>query len=274
MNWSPCTIKGNQKLAVSLTSGISIFGGRSLRTVLVCSSMVVAMMGFAQAGPNDPSTLSNNAAIGTNAWSTPTNGMTSNDAYATVSQKGITQYLSATNFEFAVPSPTGISGIRLDVERSTSPTFNVALLNAWSTGLTKTVSAGTNRCLLVTYCQENGLSFRDITAMTYGGRSMTQVGEVTAGVSGGFTARIEVWMLLESELALASSTAIVPTYGPYTALEYCEVFSSAVFQHVGSVGAGIQHADGWCTGRHGSASIGHGLQHLGRKHGRSFGHLR
>jgi hypothetical protein len=176
--------------------------------------------------------MANNNVIGTNSWSTPNNAMTSDNAYATVATKGITQYLSATNFGFSIPSPSGIAGIKLDVERSTSGSSDVALLDAWSTGLTKTVSAGTNRCLLVTYCQENGIDSRDITAMTYGGRSMTQVVQTTAGVSGGFMARIEVWMLLESEIALAGSTTIVPTYGSYTPLEYCEVFSSAVFQHV------------------------------------------
>lgn len=176
--------------------------------------------------------MTNNNVIGTNAWSAPNNAMTSDNAHATVSAKGITQYLSATDFGFSIPSPSGIAGIKLDVERSTSGSSDVALLNAWSTGLTKAVSAGTNRCLLVTYCQENGINSRDITAMTYGGRSMTQVVETTAGVSGGFTARMEVWMLLESEIALAGSTTIVPSYGGYSPSEYCEVFSSAVFQHV------------------------------------------
>ncbi len=186
----------------------------------------------AQGGPNSPGSMANNSAIGTNAWTTPNNAMASDNAYSTVVAKGITQYLSATDLGFSIPSPSGIAGIKLDVERSTSGSSDVALLDAWSIGLTKTVPAGTNRCLLVTYCQENGIDSRDITAMTYGGRSMTQVVQTTAGVSGGFMARIEVWMLLESEIALAGSTTIAPTYGGYSPLEYCEVFSSAVFQHV------------------------------------------
>ena len=46
---------------------------------------------------------------------------------------------------------------------------------------------------------------------------MTQVVETSAGVSGAFMARIEVWILLESEIALAGSTTISPTFGSYTA---------------------------------------------------------
>lgn len=158
--------------------------------------------------------------------------LTSDDARASVSAKGLTNYVVASNFGFTIPGPAGISGIQLDVERQTSGVSNVAVLNGWSTGLSKAISAGTNRCLVVAYAQENGINSRDITAMTYGGRPMTQLAEAVSGTAGGFNARLEVWILLEADIALASGTAIVPTYGAYTALEYCEAFSSAVFQHV------------------------------------------
>lgn len=204
-----------------------------LRSPAFVLSCLLAALGHAQsAGPRSPSTGANNTGIGANSWSNPGHVTASDGNRATLSARGISHYLAATNFGFTIPSPSSIGGIQLDAQRNTESPSSVAVLNGWSTGLTKTVSAGSNRCLLVCYAQENGNNSRDITAMTYGGRAMTQVAEHVVGTSGGFNARLEVWMLLEAEIALASGTAIVPTYGAYTPHEYCEAFSSAVFQHV------------------------------------------
>lgn len=203
-----------------------------LSGLLACGLLASSRTLGQSAGPNNPATAVNNAGIGSNAWTNPGNAVSSDNARATLSTKGVTNYLQSSQFGFGIAGPAGISGIQLDVERSASAVNNVALLDAWATGLTRTVSAGTNRCLVVTYAQENGVDSRDITALTYGGRSMTQVAEVAPGTPGGFHARLEVWILLEAELALASGTTIMPTYGAYTAHEYCEAFSSAVFQHV------------------------------------------
>lgn len=218
---------------------VLVLDRRRLRRSGPCSAPALACLGLfgalsanAQVGPFSPGSMSNNTAVGSNAWSSAANALSSNDSYATVATKGISNYLVASSFGFNIPSPANILGIRLDVERSTLNPQNVALLDGWTTGLTKSISTGADRCLLVTYCQENGTNSRDLTAMTYGGRSMTQLIEYSAGTSGGFMARIEVWILLESELALAGSTTIVPTFGTYTPLEYCEAFSSASFQYV------------------------------------------
>jgi hypothetical protein len=208
---------------------------RALSTLLMlaCAGLLHQDAAMAQSvGPNSPAAGANNTSIGANAWSSPGNVTASDNAWASVSAKGLTNYAVASNFGFTIPSPSGISGIQLDVERSSNGVNNVALLNGWATGLTRTISAGTNRCLVVTYAQENGNGSRDITAMTYGGRPMTQVAEAASGTPGGFHARLEVWVLLEADIAIASGTAIVPTYGAHTPVEYCEAFSSAVFQHV------------------------------------------
>ena len=187
------------------------------------------------AGPRSPATTANDGSVGSTAWSNTGNSVSSNDAYSTVSTKGVSNYLKVTNFGFTIPSPSAVSGIQLDVERNSNSSSDVALLDAWSTGLTRSISAGSNRCLIVAYAQENGIDSRDVTAMTYGTRTMTQLTEFSAGASGGFNARIEVWALLESEIALASNTTLVPTYGSYSAYEYCDVFTAAVFQHVDQI---------------------------------------
>ena len=187
------------------------------------------------AGPRSPATTANDGSVGSTAWSNTGNSVSSNDSYSTVTTKGISNYLKVTDLGFTIPSPSAVSGIQLDVERNSNSSSDVALLDAWSTGLTRSISAGSNRCLIVAYAQENGIDPRDVTAMTYGTRTMTQLTEFSAGVSGGFNARIEVWALLESEIALASNTTIVPTYGSYSAYEYCDVFTAAVFQHVDQI---------------------------------------
>ena len=220
-----------------------------VRLALTRCLLLAGMASRAQSqGPLSPTAAANNAGIGSNAWSTPGNALVSDNNHATTSAKGITNYLITSDYGFSIPSPSAINGIQLEVERSTNAPNNVALLDAWNTGLTRSVSAGTNRCLVVTYAQENGIDSRDLTALTYGGRSMTQVAQVTAGISGGFTARLEVWILLEAELALAGSTTLVPTFGTYSPWEYCDAFSSAVFQHVDQLSPVLSQQSGGAQG--------------------------
>ncbi|MBK8340561.1 MAG: T9SS type A sorting domain-containing protein [Flavobacteriales bacterium] len=203
--------------------------GHFLALVAVCG----AFGAFAQTGPNNPAAAVNNPAIGVNPWSTPGNVFSSNDARATVATKGTTNLLSATDFGFSLSGAYNVTGIQLDVERSTLGPVDVALLDGWTSGLTKTVSAGTDRCLVVIHAAENGTTRQDITAMTYGGRNMTQLTEVTIGGAATFSAHLEAWILLDAELALAGSTTIVPTYAAgATLIEYCNTFSAAVFQNV------------------------------------------
>ncbi|MEO8069242.1 MAG: T9SS type A sorting domain-containing protein, partial [Flavobacteriales bacterium] len=222
-----------------------------LRAPVLFLALAFARISHAQsAGPNSPAAGADDASIGANAWSTPGNILTSNDTYATVAAKGISHYLVASDFGFAVPWGSVIVGIEAQVERRTNASHDVAILDGWTTGLNKVVSsAGVNRCLLVAYAQENGQDGRDITGITYGGRAMSQVAEQFAGTVGGFNARVEVWALMEADLLLASGTAIVPTYAAYTPLEFCEAFSSASFQHVDQIAlVSNQQATGAATG--------------------------
>lgn len=193
---------------------------------------VLALPAAAQFGPNSPSNAFNDASVGLNPWTAPGNVLASDNTYATVSARGATNYLRVNGFEFNLVSPGVIQGIQVEVERSTLSPQNVGLLDNWVSGLTRTISAGTNRCLIVVFGEENGTTSRDLTGVTYGGRAMTPVGEMVLGGGAAFSARVEAWMLLEADIALASSTAIVPTYGAYSPVEYCETFSSAVFSNV------------------------------------------
>ncbi|MEO5643478.1 MAG: T9SS type A sorting domain-containing protein [Bacteroidia bacterium] len=195
---------------------------------------IACLFAFSQApsqtGPNSPTTATNNAGTGTNAWTSPGNILTSNNVRATVSATGNTNYLFATNFGFSIASPANIDGIAVEVEKRENTPADVAILNAWSTGLTTTVSAGTNRCLIVVIGLENGSVAPDVTALTYGGQAMTQIYESIS--NGGFVDKLEVWMLLETGIAAAVGTSLVPTYAAVVNTENCDFYTSIAFQNV------------------------------------------
>lgn len=187
-----------------------------------------------QTGPNSPATSTNNASIGTLAWTNPGNAVSSNNAFATVTNKGITNYISTSGYGFSISIPSSIAGIVVEVERSTLSPTAVAILDNWTNGNTKTISAGTSRCLIAAVFMENGLGARDVTAMTYGGQAMTQITEATVG-GAAFTGKIEYWRLMESGIASATSTAFSLTFNGTALDQNWEAISSAVYQFVDQV---------------------------------------
>lgn len=186
-------------------------------------------------GPFNPANTGNNTSLGSQSWTNLSNVSNSDDVRSSNSGSLTTHYQTATNFGFAIPSPANINGIRVSIEKRHN-TNVVAQLNGWTTGLTKTISAGTQRCLFVVFAMENGDDTRDITAMTYGGQAMTQVAQNNIGAgNGAFCGRLEVWRLNEAGIAAAAGTTISPTFTNatgYAALEYCDQFASAVYQYV------------------------------------------
>lgn len=78
---------------------------------------------MASEGPLSPGTLVDDSAVGTVAWSDPTNAASSNDAWAVVStttDNVLTHYLKVTNFGFAIPTGSTIDGITVSIERKAS----------------------------------------------------------------------------------------------------------------------------------------------------------
>ncbi len=196
-------------------------------------AVVLPLSTSAQFGPNSPATTANNNTIGANNWANTARVISDNNSRATVGARGISRYLSTTNYGFAIPLTHTIDGIEVEIDRrAQTPGNAVAILNTWSTGTTKTISAGTDRCLVVIAATENGNGPTNVTAMTYGGQSMTQVGEFNVGTAGGFNNRIEVWILLNAGIAAAANTTIVPTLSATSFVENVQLYSSAVFQDV------------------------------------------
>lgn len=74
-------------------------------------------------GPRNPTVSSNDASIGTVAWNTPGNVLSSDNNRATagtlvgVLSSASTNYLVETGFGFAIPASAIITGIKVDVER-------------------------------------------------------------------------------------------------------------------------------------------------------------
>ena len=70
-------------------------------------------------GPNSPSTVVNDTAVGTIAWSNPGNAAASddNEAQAAIGGSDITNYLKATNFGFSIPTGDNIDGVKVEIER-------------------------------------------------------------------------------------------------------------------------------------------------------------
>lgn len=71
-------------------------------------------------GPLSPSTIVDDAAVGTRTWANPGNAASSNNSYAVAGQPGSVQsshYLKATGFGFSIPAGATIQGIVVEVER-------------------------------------------------------------------------------------------------------------------------------------------------------------
>lgn len=73
-------------------------------------------------GPLSGGTFTDDATIGTLAWSSPGSAISSNDDYATASLgfSQVTHYLRVTNFGFTVTAGAAIDGIIVGVERNAS----------------------------------------------------------------------------------------------------------------------------------------------------------
>jgi len=72
-----------------------------------------------QAGPNSPSTVVDDASIGTVAWSNPANARVSDDSYAqAILPVGtVSHYLKATDFGLLLPPGATPLGILVEIER-------------------------------------------------------------------------------------------------------------------------------------------------------------
>lgn len=138
-------------------------------------------------GPSSPTANGNDASIGTVAWSNRPFAMASDNSYATVAN-ATSNYLSLTNFGFAIPGGATIDGIEVSIEKSRTDN-KVAILDDWTSNNTDdasdatytaytayNVTGGTNRLLVVCISANDnaGGGIRDIVSVQYGGQNMTE----------------------------------------------------------------------------------------------------
>ncbi len=88
---------------------------------------------------------------------------------------------------------------------------DITPVGSWTTGLTHTVGAGTDRLLVFVTGFENG-SDPDVTGVSYGGVAMTQAVENSITTPNGVVARSEIWYLDETGIQAASGNTFVVTY--------------------------------------------------------------
>lgn len=106
----------------------------------------------------------------------------------------------------------------------------VSVEGSWTTGLTHTVSGGSNRLLVFVTGHENNGDI-DITGVTYGGQAMTLAEEhVTSAAD--WMARVEMYTLDEAGIEAAGGNTFVVTYasGPPTLVTHAAATFSGVDQ--------------------------------------------
>lgn len=115
-------------------------------------------------------------------------------------------------------SDMGARMVRAQLTNSTTVTidrttagFPVAAADAWTTGLTHSVGAGSNRLLVFAVGYENATDTL-VSSVSYGGQAMTRI-TGTSATSTGVYNRAELWYLKESGIAAASSTTFSVTWG-------------------------------------------------------------
>jgi hypothetical protein len=178
---------------------------------------------------NIPGITSNASGIGTLAWDNPGYAVAGDGFYAEKTTIGTTEYLEARNFGYNLLNTDIVTGIQVRVQKLGEPN-NVSLLDAWSAGTNRVISAGTSRCFVVIIGLENANGPRNVSTVTYGGIPMTQGPEID--VTNADYARIEAWYMLEADIAAAGSTAIAYTLTGAADDENLEIVSSASFEHV------------------------------------------
>ncbi len=123
---------------------------------------------------------------------------------------------------------------------------NVELANSWTTGLTHTAGAGSDRLLILFAGMENGKDTtlapppdRSVQSATYGGQSLSKVTSdviCTKNTSGAnhsyFCGRIELWYLNETGIQAASNSDLVVNWTGEPPYELEEHYAAVTLRNV------------------------------------------
>jgi len=126
------------------------------------------------------------------------------------------------------PGLSGHTAITMDKSAASSG-GTVAILGSWLTGTTHAKESGTNRALVFIAHAKPGNN-PTLTAVSYGGRSMTKVIEQSGGTGSNRT-YVAAFILNDAGITAASTTTFTPTWsGTPTSVTYSSVFLQNVNQ--------------------------------------------
>jgi|GEM_PF-1109615 len=129
------------------------------------------------------------------------------------------------------PGLSGHSPITMD-----SSTGTVAILGSWTTGTTHSKVTGTDRALVLVAHAKGSSGSSSLTAVTYGGRSMTKIVDKLTGSSFNWV-YVAAFILNDANIEAATSTTFAPTWSSTPSnITYSSVFLQNVNQTT-SVGA-------------------------------------
>jgi hypothetical protein len=167
--------------------------------------------------------------LGTNTWT----GYSEIRSITISNAVSIPEWYQATDEQFVKDlvftnaTTTGSDGVTIE-----NGSVSVALLDAWSTGNTKTISSGADRILVVSIISEDGGTNSNVNTVTYGGQALTEITDQQIGT--GFSNGAWVGYLDETGIAAAVGTSIVPTWVG-GAPSNGTLYTSAVFEDVNQV---------------------------------------
>ena len=114
----------------------------------------------------------------------------------------------------------------ITVDRAAADTPDVTIDSAWTAGLTHTVGTTSNRLLLFAVGYENASDI-GVSAVSYGGQSLTKITGIAVGAPG---IRTELWYLPEAQIASASGSTFSVTWGGTAPTD--PMYAAATFANV------------------------------------------
>ncbi len=238
--------------------GIQTFSGVDATTPIDVEAGQITANGLTHDTPSVTTTVANTMIVTSHGFTssatwTPPSGMT--EAFDVASQTVPAIGGIAIEGNYVIQVAGGATGAKTATASNDSDVGNahilalrpeplpgsVGILDAWTTGTTHTVSAGTDRLLLFIAGMENGMvgasppaGDRDLTAVTYGGQSLTAAGEVVvcSGSPDSFCIRTELWYLNEAGIQAATGSTFSPTWSGDPAYNLEEYYTAVTLENV------------------------------------------
>ncbi|MFT7506932.1 MAG: hypothetical protein ACI92I_000068, partial [Acidimicrobiales bacterium] len=142
----------------------------------------------------------------------------------------VSAWFQTTDEQFqtnSLVSATTTGSDSLDMASGSTP--DVSIVDAFSTGNTKTISAGSGRLLLVGIHSGDSGTNVDVNTVAYGGQTLTEVYDQQIGA--GFSNGMWVGYLDETGIGAAVGSTIVPTWNGGTP-DATVLYSSVVYENV------------------------------------------